>query len=398
MKKVKDTNNEMPTDKVSVNKKRKKWLWILLISFVAVITAIAIILTTFVKTTLNYDYQEIEKEPEALGFEEVISEKIINIALFGVDTRNLNSFKGLSDSIIILSVNEKTKKVKLISVMRDSFVPISHNGATSYSKINSAYSRGGPTLAVKTLNTIFGLDISEYATVNFSGMADIVDAVGGIDATITKNEIWYINAGVREICSKRGQKSDPYLISDYGTVHLNGVQAVAYARIRYTANIEGTSNDYGRTDRQRYILEQLFNKAKTLNIETLIKLLKTLTPCCETSVSYTEALDLIVNVLLRSPTMEETRIPDTSYTMRAPKTNAGSVVYYDLNFAAKLIHNFIYEDIDPKDYIATNGIDQNNWYATGYVPPNFEQEEDGAVSSDTSNGDNNTDGTVSNTQ
>ena len=74
------------------------------------------------------------------------------------------------------------------------------------------------------------------------------------------------------------------------------------------------------------------------------------------------------------------------------------VVYYDLNFAAKLIHNFIYEDIDPKDYIATNGIEQNSWYATGYVPPNFEQEEDGAVSSDTSNGDNNTEGTVSNTQ
>ena len=398
MKRAKDTNNELPTDEVSVNKKRKKWPWILLIAFVAVITAIAIILTTFVKTTFNYEYQEIEKEPEALGFEEVISEKIVNIALFGVDTRNKNSFKGLSDSIIILSINEKTKKIKLISVMRDSLVPITHNGTTSYSKINSAYSRGGPTLAVKTLNTIFGLDISEYATVNFSGMADIIDAVGGIDATITKNEISYINVGVREQCSKSGQKAAPHLISDYGKVHLNGIQAVAYARIRYTANIEGTSNDYGRTDRQRYILEQLFNKAKTLNTETLIKLLKTLTPCCETSVSYTEALDLIVNVLLRSPTMEETRIPDTSYTMRAPKTNAGSVVYYDLNFAAKLIHNFIYEDIAPKDYIATNGIEQNNWYATGYVPPNFEQEKDNAVSSDTSNGYNDTDGTVSNKQ
>lgn len=373
MKKDENISSEQTKEESSTKKKRKKWPWILLISFVAVITSVAIALTVFVKSTFNYKYKEIEKVPEVLGFEEVISEKIINIALFGVDTRKENSFKGLSDSIIILSINENTKQVKLISVMRDSFVPITHNGSTRYSKINSAYSRGGPELAIKTLNTIFGLDISEYATVNFSGMADIIDAVGGIDVTLNEGEVSVVNGNTKSYYKKLGIDPTPYYVVAGKEQHLNGMQAVAYSRIRYYSTTSGVSNDYGRTDRQRFVLTQLFNKAKTLDLESFIKLLKALSPCCETSVSYGQALDLGVNVLLRSPTLQETRIPDTSYTMRAPKTNAGSVVYYDLNFAAKLVHNFIYEDINPKDYIAANGIEQNNWYATGYVPPTFDE-------------------------
>ena len=388
MKKDKNINNESAAVEAGTRKKRRKWPWILLICFVAVITAIAVALTVFVKTTFNYQYKEIEKVPEVLGFEEVISEKITNIALFGVDTRQENSFKGLSDSIMILSINENTKQVKLISVMRDSFVPITHNGATNYSKINSAYSRGGPELAIKTLNTIFGLDISEYATVNFSGMASIIDAVGGIDVTLNEGEVKTVNAATKDHYKKLGLDPTPYYVVAGEVQHLNGIQAVAYSRIRYTSTTSGVSNDYGRTDRQRFVLGQLFNKAKTLDLETFIKLLKALSPCCETSVSYGEALNLGVNVLLRSPTLQETRIPDTSYTMRAPKTNAGSVVYYDLNFAAKLVHNFIYEDIKPEDYIAQNGIEQNNWYATGYTPPNFSEEKDSE----------NTESTASNTQ
>ncbi len=376
----KENKVDISSDKmeIPVVKKRRKWPWILL-SVIAVLLVLAIsataLATAYIKKTFKYEYNEITSQPEELGFEEVINEKTVNIALFGIDSRQGNSFKGLSDSIMILSINTGTKKVKLISVMRDSLVPITKNGYTSFSKINSAYSRGGPELAIKTLNTVFGLDISEYATVNFSGMAEIVDAVGGVEIEIVQGEMSQVNACITDLCFISGIDAEGYQLKKAGVQTLNGIQAVGYARVRKATNVEGTTNDYGRTDRQRYVLGQIFNKAKELNIESFINLVKALGPCCETSLSYGEAIDLGISVLLRSPVFEETRVPDTTYTMRAPTTKAGSVVYYDLNFAAKLIHGFIYDDIKPEDYIAANGVERNNWYSTGFNPPTFNHSE-----------------------
>ncbi len=380
-----DKVNSLIDNKASVKKnKRKKLLWIILsvVSFLIIMTVVATtVAVLYVKKNFKYEYNEITSQPEELGFEEVINEKTVNIALFGIDSRQGKSFKGLSDSIMIMSVNTRTQKIKVISVMRDSLVPIIKNGYTSYSKINSAYSRGGPELAIKTLNTIFGLDISEYVTVNFSGMAEIIDAVGGVEIEIVKGEMNQVNACISDLCFLSGIDSQSYLLEKAGLQNLNGIQAVGYARVRKATNVEGTTNDYGRTDRQRYVLQQLFNKAKELKIESFINLVKTLAPCCETSLSFGEAIDLGIDVLLRSPTFEETRVPDTTYTMRAPTTNAGSVVYYDLNFAAKLIHGFIYDDIKPEDYIATNGVEKNNWYASGFNPPTFNHDKKADVSS-----------------
>ena len=332
------------------------------------------------RIVFNYNYNNITKNPEDLGFESVINDKIVNIALFGIDTRDPKSFKGLSDSIMILSLNTETKKVKLMSVMRDTLVPITYNGKTTYAKINSAYSRGGPELAIKTLNTIFKLDISEYATVNFYGMSDIIEAVGGIDVELAKGELdvygyengkklnWGLNGCIAEICGHKGLDPNKYYIKEAGMHHLNGVQAVAYARIRHAANIEGTNDDYGRTDRQRYVMEQLFNKAIKLGKSQYVKLAKSLMPCSETSLSYSEILSLAVNILLQSPTFEQTRIPDFSYQMPSKSIRGvGSCVYYDLNYASKLIHAFIYDDIKPEDYIAANGIEKNDWYAGATV-------------------------------
>lgn len=354
--------------------KSRRWLIIpatlLLLMLLAVLSIVI-----FIKQNFNYNYNEITSKPDELGFEEVINEKTVNIALFGIDTRNQSSFKGLSDSIMILSINTKTREIKLISVMRDSFVPIEYNGKTTYSKINSAYSKGGPELAIKTLNTVFALDISEYATVNFFGMADIIDTLGGVEVTLTQSELTHVNAGVREQCKYKGISAEPYLVSESGVQHLNGIQAVAYSRIRYTANADGTSNDYGRTDRQRYVLSRLFEKAKTTEKTKYPELIKKLMPYCETSLSYTEIFNLATSVMLKSPTLKETRVPDTEYTMKAPKTSAGSIVYYDLNFAAKLIHAFIYDGTTPEEYIEKNGIEKNDWYKNGYTPPVFDGED-----------------------
>ena len=358
--------------------RRRKWQKAVMISAVSLVTALAVTVGVLL-TVFDYNYNNITGNPDDLGFESVIDKKITNIALFGIDSRKVGSFKGLSDSIMILSLNTESKKVKIISVMRDSLVPITYNGKTVYGKINSAYSKGGPELAIKTLNTIFGLDISEYATVNFYGMADIIDAVGGIDVTLAEGELdvygyedgrrvnWGINGMIAEQCSYMKLDSSKYLIKKAGFQHLNGVQAVAYARIRHAANIEGTNDDYGRTDRQRYVMEQLFNKAVTLSKTQYVKLAKSLIPCSETSLSYSQIMSLAVNILLSSPTFEQSRVPLTDYQMGSKSVKGyGSCVYYDLDYAAKIIKAFIYDDVTPEDYMEINGIEKNDWYADRY--------------------------------
>lgn len=358
--------------------RRQKWQKVVMISATSLVLVLAITVGALFKV-FDYNYNNITGDPENLGFESVIDKKITNVALFGIDSRQVDSFKGLSDSIMILSLNSETKKVKVISVMRDSLVPITYNGKTVYGKINSAYNKGGPELAIKTLNTIFGLDISEYATVNFYGMADIIDAVGGIDVELAEGELdvygyengvrinWGINGMIAEQCGYMGIDPSKYYVKKAGKQHLNGVQAVAYARIRHAANIEGTNDDFGRTDRQRYVMEQLFNKAVTLNTAQYISLAKSLIPCSETSLSYSQIMSLAVNILLASPTFEQSRVPLDEYRMESKSIRGyGSCLYYDLDYAGKIIRAFIYNDITPEDYIEINGVEKNDWYASRY--------------------------------
>ncbi|MCQ2440989.1 MAG: LCP family protein [Clostridia bacterium] len=340
-----------------------------IITLSSIILVLAILISAFF-IVFHYNYNPITDDFEELGIDNVIDKDIINVALFGIDTREKNSFKGLSDSIMILSLNTETKKVKVISIMRDTLVPIESNGTTTYNKITTAYQKGGPELAIKTLNKVFGLDISEYATVNFYGMSDIIETVGGIDAELTDREVKArgnnnhgINDMIQEICHYLGYNPNDYYITTSGKQHLNGVQAVAYARIRYVPNIWGTNNDYGRTDRQRYVMEQLFNKATQMGKTQYVKLAKALIPCSETSLSYSQIISLAFNILLKSPTFEQARIPQNEFLMNSPSGSFGSVVYYDLNYASKVIHAMIYDDMTLEQYVEANGIEKNDWYA-----------------------------------
>ena len=317
----------------------------------------------YIRSILDFNYKEITSSPQDLGFEEVKSDEIVNIALFGLDTRDPDSFEGRSDAIIVLSVNKTDSKIKLISLLRDSFVPIEKEEGKVYHILNHAYFAGGPELALKTINQVYDLDISEYATVNFFGIMSIVDAVGGIEIEFTEKELVYVNSAIYDFGQKLGLDYEENRVKKKGKQLASGIQALAYTSVRKTANADGTSRDYGRTDRQRYVLKQLFNKAVTMDKMQFIDLIKALTPYCETSLSYTEMLGLATNVLLQKPTLSETRIPDKSYLMKQPKNNIGDVLYYDLDFAAKIIHSYIYEDIEPKVYIEKNGIAKNDWYA-----------------------------------
>lgn len=346
---------------------------VFMIFFTALLSIILIITTVlwhpFLQLFYNYD-NNFSGNADDLAAVPTIDKNITNIALFGIDTRNEKQFSGNSDSIMILSLNAKEHTVKLISVLRDTLAPIEKDGKTTYNKINSAYARGGAELAVKTLNKIFNLDITDYATVNFYGMANMIDAVGGIDAELTEQEVSAqgnnnhgINDTIYEICSLMGYDPNDYYIRRSGKHHLNGLQAVAYSRIRYVANIWGTNNDFGRTDRQRYVMQQLFQKAIAMEKSKYPGLIKTMIPYTQTSLNPDEILSYALNILGESPTFEQERLPKDGYQMTSPKGSFGSVVYYDLDFGATLIHAFIYDNIPFDDYVEANGIQKNDWYA-----------------------------------
>ncbi len=305
-------------------------------------------------------------------------EKIYNIALFGIDTRNPESYKGLSDSMMILSIDTKEKEIKLISLMRDTLVPITYKGKTTYGKLNSAYSKGGAELAVKTINDNFGLDISEYATVNFYGMADIIDEIGGIEIDVQQKEIDAkngLNHNIKEQSSYLGVK--PQLVTKAGKQTLTGVQAVAWARIRSVSTAEGTRDDYGRTDRQRVVMEALLNKALSRNILKYPDIAKTMLGYVKTSLSFEEMWSLATKVLSTDVKFSQTRVPQSKYVITSPRIQGvGSTVYFNLDFAKDIIEAYIYQNIDQETYLDTHEIVRKGWY-TGpvYVPSDDEPDD-----------------------
>lgn len=227
----------------------------------------------------------------------------MNIALFGLDSRKDELSGGVnSDTIIIVSVNKKTGHVKMCSVYRDTWVRVAQkDGSWNYNRINSAYCNGGAQEAVKTLNANFDLNISDYVSINFAGLANIIDMLGGIDIKISEDERFYINDYLGETQKVTGMHSD--LVYSSGYVHLNGLQAVAFCRIRYVEFVDedGTryNNDYGRTARQRRILMKMVEKAKSAGLNQVMDMADEVlkSDILYTSMPYDEIIDLIPTLL-----------------------------------------------------------------------------------------------------
>ena len=183
-----------------------------------------------------------------------------NVAFFGIDSRSSGNYSGAqSDTIMIASINNETKEVKLISVYRDTYLNTGHD---VYGKANSAYAKGGPEAAVQMLNANLDLNITEYVCVDFVALVEVIDALGGIEIDITHREAEIVNSMLFELEDIMDEKYDLIWYGGYQT--LNGAQATSYARIR---NTEG--NDFKRTSRQRIVLEAMLNKAKTADVSTL---------------------------------------------------------------------------------------------------------------------------------
>lgn len=206
------------------------------------------------------------------------------IAIFGVDSRSNELVKGTrSDCIILATIDEKTKEVKLTSVYRDTYLEITGRGLD---KVTHAYAYGGAAMSMSTLNTNLDLNITEFVTVNFESVVDIVNAVGGVSINITNEELKYINGYIDEV--NKVTKNSASHITKAGTQNLNGVQALAYGRIRYTAG-----GDYKRTERMRDVMMAVVNKAKKMSVGQLNSLADTLLPKVYTNINSGEIISLI---------------------------------------------------------------------------------------------------------
>lgn len=197
------------------------------------------------------------------------------IAVFGVDSRDGNTGKGaLSDVEMLCSIHRKTGEIRLLSVFRDTYLRIDQK--EDFDKINEAYFLGGPEQAIKALEDNLDLQIDDYATFNWKAVVDAINVLGGVDIDITDKEFAYINSFITETVNSTGVGS--YQLEHSGMNHLDGVQAVAYARLRLM------DTDFNRTERQRKVLGQAMEKAKNSDPKTLTTLIGTVYPQTKTSI------------------------------------------------------------------------------------------------------------------
>lgn len=278
--------------KMKNQKKKHKGLRIFLIIILIIVIIIAGLVLAgygFVNGKINKVQKE-NIDVEEIGINEETSKQLEgyrNIALLGIDSRADDYGLGnRSDCIIIASINEKTNEVKLISVYRDTYVYVTENGTKKLDKITHAYSYGGAQNALKSLNEALDLNITEYVTVNFDAVIAAVNSLGGVYIDIDSSELKYINSYIDATSQSSEVKSSH--LSTTGRQKLDGVQAVAYSRIRYTSG-----GDYKRTERMRTVIEAMLSKAKTLGIGQLNSFADTILPKIRTNISSSEIWGLV---------------------------------------------------------------------------------------------------------
>lgn len=210
------------------------------------------------------------------------------VAVFGVDSRNGDVGKGANADVqIIANVNMGTGDITLTSVYRDTYLNLGKGDR--YSKSNAAYAEGGPEQAVAMLNKNLDLDIENYVTFNWKAVADVIDLLGGVDIDVSKAAFYYMNAYIHETCLKSGisaQNPAAMYIKKAGPQHLNGVQAVAYARLRYM------DSDFERTKRQREVISQCLDLAKKTDLATLTKIIDTVLPQVAFNIDTADIIEL----------------------------------------------------------------------------------------------------------
>ena len=283
-----------------------------------------------------------------------------NIALFGVDSRDGELDKSTrTDTIIIASINQDTKEVKMVSVLRDTYLNLSTD---SYNKANAAYAKGGPKQAIAMLNMNLDMNITDFVTIGFDGLIDVIDAVGGIEIDVQENEIPHLNSYQISMIGKQdgtlNANGEPNYVAtagvDYtpvtsaGLQTLNGLQATAYCRIRYVGN------DFARTQRQRTVIEKVAKKAMTLNPATLNNIANAVFPKIATSLDLSEIIELLGGITGYS-IGETASFPFDGSVQTGRVRKMSVVIPQDLEYNVKLLHQMLFDeqDYEPSSTVKT---------------------------------------------
>lgn len=288
---------------------------------------------------------------------------VLNVALFGVDRHEEADVHSRSDSILILSLDSRRKKIKLTSLMRDMWLNIPRY---KNNRINTAIVLGGEELAIKTIEHNFGIKIDRFCTVNFEGFKDIIDIIGGLDIEITAKEARHINSLLMELDSaliKGGLTpfKSPLLKEIDGIQHLNGAQSLQYARSRKVPTAEGLHDDYARTFRQRHVISLVLQKFKSSSLPQIISVIEKAGPYINTNFRKNEIITFSKNApKYLKYEFAEFRLPEEGNFTGQNINGASVLVISDLNKARYDLAKFIYEDsIKSEPYQSTNSNEKN---------------------------------------
>ena len=341
-------------------KKKKHPVRSFLLALLVVIVALSGALLIYMRSLLQtVDSVDLENALESSISPQVRQDRTMagyqNIALFGVDSREQDLLSGdnRSDTIMICSVNKKTGETRLVSVYRDTLLNI---GGGDYRKCNAAYAYGGPQQAVAMLNSNLDLNITDFVTIGFEGLAETIDALGGIDLEITEEEMEYMNSYMDDMYYEIGTEYEE--VTDWGMQHLSGIQATAYCRIRYT---EG--DDFRRAERQRTVLMLTMEKAKKANPVRLAAAAGAVLGRTATSLSSTELMLFILRARMMDIT-ESTGFPTEEDRMFATINGESCVVPYYLTTNVKKLHRTLF---DQEEYEPSPTVEEINENINAYV-------------------------------
>lgn len=278
-----------------------------------------------------------------LGIDDLNSDDVTNILLIGSDTRNAGD-GGNSDTMMLISINNKTKRIVCTSFLRDLYVYIPHKNF--WDKINASFAWGGVNLLLDTIEYNFSLKIDQYIMVDFFSFVNVVDIIGGLDVEVKEEELYWCNQYIHasNLLLKEDEFSDYLEYADGTPQHLSGKQVLAYSRFRYVGNA-----DFSRTERQRYVMNLIFEKIKSSDFNTLKKLLDAFLPEITTNLTQDDFFKLLYIV----PDMSEYEIVSWGIPDQAFKyitVNGQSSIGIDFAFYIKKLYGLIYTEKTMEDY------------------------------------------------
>ncbi len=349
-----DEEQDLVDEHVHGKEVRRRVLRILVI-FAEVLALLLVIAGLYIVSKIEkVQHINIEVEKINQSISETVAENSVsgtmkgytNIALFGVDARKGELKKNTrTDTILIASINNETGEVRLVSVYRDTYLNL---GNDTYNKANSAYAEGGPEQAMKMLNMNLDLNITDFITVGFRGLTDTIDALGGIDIEVTDAEVYYLNDYQKIMAKQLGMEYIP--VEGEGLQHLNGLQATAYCRIRYTKG-----DDYKRAERQRLVINKIFEKASHATPDQLETIADDVFGEIYTSMSLSEMVGHILKIGVYHLGKQD-GFPQADMRGSGIVGRKGSCVFpQDLTANVIWLHQFLFEDMN---YLPSEALQQ----------------------------------------